>query len=218
MTSNVIKFFTLSINMFDDEKIKLIESMPDRDAILVIWIKLIALATKINDTGYVYLTETMPYDEEMLATALNRPVNTVRLALACFKRYEMIEVHDDGTLYLPNWHKHQHFDALERMREQTRKRVQKYRMKMALPEACNVTVTKCNAENRIEKNRIDIRERKEYFSEITRMDYDSLRWRVENDGIAKLRRSMVADALIKCGLEEGFEDFIEQYKTKVETE
>jgi hypothetical protein len=38
--------------MFDDEKIKLIESMPDADSILIIWIKLLIQAgkTKINRT------------------------------------------------------------------------------------------------------------------------------------------------------------------------
>ncbi len=39
-----VKWIKLTTFMFDDEKIKLIESMPDADAVLVIWIKLLIQA------------------------------------------------------------------------------------------------------------------------------------------------------------------------------
>ena len=43
-----IKWIKITTDMFDDEKIKVIEAMPDRDAILIIWIKLLTLAGKVN--------------------------------------------------------------------------------------------------------------------------------------------------------------------------
>lgn len=43
-----IKWIKLSVNMFDDEKIKLIETMPEADTIIVIWVKLLALAGRSN--------------------------------------------------------------------------------------------------------------------------------------------------------------------------
>ncbi|WP_342082555.1 phage replisome organizer N-terminal domain-containing protein, partial [Enterococcus faecalis] len=39
-----ISWIKLKTTMFDDEKIKLIQSMPEADAILVIWIRLLVLA------------------------------------------------------------------------------------------------------------------------------------------------------------------------------
>lgn len=41
-----ISWIKLTTNVFDDEKIKLIDTMPDHDAILVIWIKLLTLDGK----------------------------------------------------------------------------------------------------------------------------------------------------------------------------
>ena len=51
--------------MFEDEKIDYIESLPEADAILVMWIKLITQAGKCNANGFIFLTEQIPYTEEM---------------------------------------------------------------------------------------------------------------------------------------------------------
>ncbi len=100
--------------MFDDDKIKLIESLPDGDSILVIWVKLLTQAGRTNANGYIFLNENIPYTDEMLATIFNRPLNTVRLALSTFQRFGMIEWDETGILIL-NWEKHQNIDALKKM-------------------------------------------------------------------------------------------------------
>ena len=69
-----VKWIKLNVDMFDDEKIKIIQAMPDGDAILVIWIKLIALAGKTNDGGYIYISENIPYTDEMLSVIMNKPI------------------------------------------------------------------------------------------------------------------------------------------------
>ena len=46
-----VKWIKLNVDMFDDEKIKIIQAMPDGDSLLVVWIKLITLAGKTNDGG-----------------------------------------------------------------------------------------------------------------------------------------------------------------------
>jgi predicted phage replisome organizer len=104
--ANDVKWIKITTNMFDDEKIKLIESMPDKDAILIIWIKLLVQAGRTNANGYIFLNEKIPYTEEMLATIFNRPINTVRLALKTFKEFNMIEMDEKGLL-VTNWNKHQ---------------------------------------------------------------------------------------------------------------
>jgi len=48
-----VSWIKLRVDMFDDEKIKIIQSLPEGDALLVIWIRLIALAGKCNSNGLV---------------------------------------------------------------------------------------------------------------------------------------------------------------------
>ena len=136
-----VKWIKINIDMFDDEKIKIIQAMPEGDSLLVVWIKLITLAGKTNDGGYIYIAENMPYTEEMLATIMNKPINTIRLALNAFLSLKMIE-EDTKGIYLVNFEKHQSLDKMERLKEQNRIRVAKYRdkKKQELLE-CNDDVT-----------------------------------------------------------------------------
>src|SRR5690625_4403809 len=142
-----IKWIKLSTSMMDDEKIKLIEQMPDANTILVIWVKLLAQAGKTNSSGYIFLSENIPYTDEMLATIFDRPVSTIRLALKTFEDLGMVGIDDNSFISITNWEKHQNIEGLERIREQTRKRVQKHREKKKLLEGdtCNITVTEGNA-------------------------------------------------------------------------
>jgi predicted phage replisome organizer len=142
-----VKWIAVAVNMFDDEKIALIEAMPDADAIIVIWLKMLTLAGKLNNGGVLMMGNGMPYTDEMLSTLFRRPLNTVRLALATFEQYGMIEYIDD-VISFPNWEKWQKVDSLDKVREQTRLRVAKHRAKQkALVDDVtlhNVTVTQYN--------------------------------------------------------------------------
>ena len=158
-----VKWIKISTDMLDNRKIKQIEVLPEGDAIIVVWVKLLCLAGNINDTGYIYFTNEIPYTEEMMATEFRRPINTIRLALNTFEKFGMIEIIDD-IIKISNWEKYQNIDGMEKIREQTRNRVAKHRerKKMELLEAkeeCNVTVTLCNGTDKIrieeDKNRID---------------------------------------------------------------
>lgn len=124
-----LKWIRLSLSMFEDEKIRLIEQMPDADTILIIWVKLLAQAGKTNASGYIYLSENIPYTEEMLATIFNRPVNTVRLALKTFEQFGMITIDEKQFIEISNWEKHQNVEGMDRIREQNRLRKQKQRAK-----------------------------------------------------------------------------------------
>ena len=124
-----IKWIKIVVDLFDDEKIKLIESLPDRDAILVIWFKILTLAGKSNTGGFLVLSDRIPYSDEMLSTVFNRPINTIRLALRTFEEFGMIEMTEERTVRIPRWSSYQSVDTDERYREQTRKRVTRYREK-----------------------------------------------------------------------------------------
>lgn len=132
-----INWIKLRVDMFDDEKIKIIQSMPEGDAILVIWIRIIALAGKCNAKGLVLIGDEFPYSDEMLATIFNKPLATVRLALGTFEKFRMIERTEKG-IYISNFEKHQNTEGMEKIREQARIRKQREReKKRALLEAGN---------------------------------------------------------------------------------
>jgi predicted phage replisome organizer len=156
-----VKWIKISTNIFDDEKIKLIETLPDSDTLIIIWFKLLSMAGRCNDSGMIYLTRDVPYNEEMLSTIMRRPVNTVRLAMNEFQKLGMIHIVNNYIAIL-NWEKHQNIDGLDRIRENTRLRVQNWRKNhKQLP--CNVTVTDGNApeKSRVEKSREDKNKKKE---------------------------------------------------------
>lgn len=121
-----VKWIKICTDIFDDEKILLIEDMPERDAIIVIWFKLLCLAGKQNNDGIFMLNDKIPYTDEMLSAIFRRPLNTIRLALKTFEAYGMVEI-IDSTITIPNWQKHQQLDKLAKKREDTRKRVAAYR-------------------------------------------------------------------------------------------
>lgn len=46
-----VKWIKITTDIFDDEKILLIESLPESDSIIVVWFKLLCLAGKMNNSG-----------------------------------------------------------------------------------------------------------------------------------------------------------------------
>lgn len=161
-----VKWIKLATNIFDNRKIRQIECLPDGDAIIVVWLKLLCLAGNINDSGFVYFTKEIPYTDQMLATQFNMQLATIQLALKTFENFHMIEV-TDNMLFISNWEKYQNVDRLSEIREQTRKRVAKHRETKRLASGNvtgNVTVTQSNAteedidkeeEGEIERDKID---------------------------------------------------------------
>lgn len=143
--------------MFEDEKIRLIESMPEADTLLIIWIRLLAQAGKTNASGYIFLSKNIPYSDEMLATLFNRPIATVRLALQTFQQFGMIEITDDQYICISNWEKHQNVDGLEKIREQNRLRKQKQRekLKLEMSRDSHETITQSHATDIEEEKEID---------------------------------------------------------------
>lgn len=102
-----IKWIKLSINKIDDEKIKLIRTMPEGDKVSLIWIQMLCLAGRINDSGLVYMGQNLAYSDEMLGTILEHPLSIMRAALKTLEQFGMIEVSDDGKIDILNWGKHQ---------------------------------------------------------------------------------------------------------------
>jgi predicted phage replisome organizer len=138
-----VKWIKIDTDIFNDEKIAIIEGLPDADAdsIIIIWFKLLCLAGRQNNNGVFVLNNEMPFTDEMFAAIFRRPVQSVRKALSIFENLGMIEIYDD-VVTIPNWEKHQNLDQMEKIKEQTKERVKKYREKQKqLLRYSNVTVT-----------------------------------------------------------------------------
>lgn len=159
-----VKWIKITTDIFDDEKILLIESLPESDSIIVIWFKLLCLAGKTNNSGVFLMNNSIAYTDEMLATIFRRKESTVKMALDTFEHFGMIE-RVDGVLTIPNWGKHQTLDRLEKKQEYQREYMRDYRAKqkkIADKSDCK-TNCKTNSEANVSslEEDIDIEEDKE---------------------------------------------------------
>ena len=151
-----VSWIRIKLSLFDDEKIKIIESLPDGDSIILMWIKILILAGKSNNSGYLTIGK-IPYTDQMLSAVLSKPESLIRISIKTLIDLGMIEI-DNGRYFITNWGKHQNVDGLDLIRKQTADRVKKLREnRKLLPYqkqdgnvTCNVTcnddVTERNAD------------------------------------------------------------------------
>lgn len=114
-----VKWIKITTDIFDDEKILLIESLPDAYSIITVWFKLLCLAGKQNNSGVFVMSNRVAYTDKMLATIFRMKETTVTLALQTFEQFGMIEI-VDGVITIPNWNKHQTLDSYEKRKERDR--------------------------------------------------------------------------------------------------
>ena len=126
-----VKWIKIVTDIFDDEKILLIESLPEADSIIVIWFKLLCLAGKQNNSGVFIMGNGIPYTDQMLATIFRRKEATVKLALKTFEQFGMIEI-INGAVTIPNWGKHQSLEMIKDRRDYMREYMQEYRRKQGV--------------------------------------------------------------------------------------
>ena len=122
-----VKWIKITTDVFDDEKILLIESLPDAYSIIVVWFKLLCMAGKQNNSG-VFMMGKVAYTDKMLATIFRMKESTVQLALQTFEQFGMIEI-IDGVITIPNWGKHQSLEQIQARKEYQREYQREYRKK-----------------------------------------------------------------------------------------
>ncbi len=94
------KYYWLKLkkDFFKRHDIQIIESMPNGKDYVLFYLKL--LCESIDHEGNLRFSEEIPYNEEMLATITRTNVDIVRSAIQLFTRLGMMELIDDGTLYM----------------------------------------------------------------------------------------------------------------------
>ena len=121
-----VKWVKMSIDMFDNRKIKYLRGLPEGNNIVLIWVMLLTLAGRCNSNGYIFLTENIPYTPAMLANELGFPESTILVAMKALESMGMISRNEENTLLIPGWEEHQNVAALEQIRASNRKRQARY--------------------------------------------------------------------------------------------
>lgn len=135
-----VKWIKIATDIFDNDKIQLIEAMPEADAVITIWFKLLCLAGKQNNSGVFTLNNGLAYTDEMFSAVFHRPLNTVRLAMSTFRQFGMID-EIDGCTAITNWDKYQSLEAYEASKEKARIRKAKSRERQKLLAGKSENVT-----------------------------------------------------------------------------
>ncbi len=148
-----VQWLKIYTDIFDNEKIKKLLKNRDGNTYCRVWFQLLTLAAKSNQHGAILLGENIPMTIDDLARVMNKTVNKLTTIIQQLVNLHMIFV-EDGTIYIKNWDVYQNLDKLEKIKEDNRKRQQRFRDKQMIN---NVTVTLNNAEdkNREEKIRIE---------------------------------------------------------------
>ena len=143
-----VEWIKITTDMFDNRKIKYLRTLPEGNNIVLIWVMLLTMAGRCNSGGMIFLTENIPYTTKILADELGFDENIVKVAIAALEKLNMVTT-NSGCLLIPGWEEYQNAEGLEKIREQTKLRVQKYREKQKAITDCNVTsnvtVTQRNA-------------------------------------------------------------------------
>ena len=123
-----VKWIKVRTDIFNDEKFDAIKTLPDKNDIQLVWIKLLCLAGQCNESGLLMLTTEIPYTDEMMAKRFDMDVGVVQRALSVFQSLGMIDV-EDNIYMVSSWNKHQSEDRLEEIRRKDRERKKEQRDK-----------------------------------------------------------------------------------------
>lgn len=144
-------WFKVSADVFDSEKIKILRADTKiGDSLALMWFFLLALARKKNDGGYVYATEGVAYTPKTLAAVGGFKPKIAEAALEVFQQYNMIDIEDNGYIYIVGWSEYQNAEELSKLKERERckeamraKRQREKQSKTCNNDVTNVDVTEC---------------------------------------------------------------------------
>ena len=95
------RYFWLKLHrdFFKRHDIRILESMPNGKEYVLFYLKL--LTESVDHAGRLRFSDALPYSEEMLASVTGTEVETVHAAMQVLQEYKLLEVQEDGTIFLP---------------------------------------------------------------------------------------------------------------------
>lgn len=91
-------YLKLKEDFFDTDEMKILESMKDGYLYSNILLKL--YLKSLSNSGRLMYRNVIPYTPEILATLTGHQVGTVEKALDVFKKLDLIEMLDNGAIYM----------------------------------------------------------------------------------------------------------------------
>ena len=91
-------YLKLKEDFFDSAEIKVLEAMPNGYKYSNLLIKLYLKSLKFE--GALRLNEFIPYNLQMISAIVGMDIDTVKVAFDIFKQLKLIEILDDGTIYM----------------------------------------------------------------------------------------------------------------------
>lgn len=120
-----IKNIKVNVNMFDDTKLKIIDTKPERDLINYIWFRMMTLAGKVNRDGELYLSKNLPHTIDTLSIEFNRSAEEVGIALNVLIDLEMIGFSNENVITVLNFSKHQNIKKKSNLNDKHEEKIQK---------------------------------------------------------------------------------------------
>jgi predicted phage replisome organizer len=171
----------LQEHFFETDEVMYLESIENGERYICIWLKLLlkALRSETEDgCGILRFNSEIPYNPILLSKAIHCEKDSLLVALEMFKQLKMIEVADDGTIYI---------EAVQKLigREcESYERVKKFREKQLALQSlqCNDMKQKCNDNIEVEEE-IDLEKEKDKRPSSVKIlfDFDTGLWEHVSD-------------------------------------
>lgn len=131
----------LDKNFLKNSQMKVLRNMPNGKDYIIFYLSL--MLESVETVGHLRFTSLVPYNDEMLAAITETNIDIVRSAVKVFCELGLMQIFDDGTIFMP---------AVPKMTGkecESAQRVREYRNKLKKQEEvkllqCNNDVTKCN--------------------------------------------------------------------------
>lgn len=133
----------LDKDFLKSSQIKVIKNMPNGKDYVIFYLAL--MLESVETIGHLRFSNLVPYNEEMLASVTDTNVDIVRTAVKIFESLGLMEILDDGTIYMTQ------VAEMTGKESESAERVRRYRLKqkqqLALQGNGNVTNSNGNVTN-----------------------------------------------------------------------
>lgn len=149
----------LDKDFLKNPQMKVIKNLPNGKDYIIFYLSL--MLESVETVGHLRFTSLVPYNEEMLSSITDTNIDIVRTAIKIFCDLGIMQIFDDGTIFIPSVPKMTGKEC------ESAERVRQYRLKQQqLALQCNSDVTKCNDnkdKQRTENKEQLINKKEKYF-------------------------------------------------------
>lgn len=146
----------LDKDFLKSSQIKVIKNMPNGKDYVIFYLAL--MLESVETIGHLRFSNLVPYNEDMLASVTDTNVDIIRTAVKIFESLGLMEILDDGTIYMTQ------VAEMTGKESESAERVRRYRLKQKqqLALQCNGNVTNSNDNKEEDKqsteNKEDVQE------------------------------------------------------------